>query len=220
MEDTIEIRFDWGRVYRLMSSHGLDRSQASQVVQGQLCLDKVVHRRRRSDHLKKYLGHCTFAKAVRDGRPRLFALHGQRVQLMRIKANRRYEVDFLPLGPDLRPSGELATAHKLQFKLGAHVDHMPKIQGSIDVSWSDARATEPIPKPQDRYFISDNKLFGWVNAANTICVKTLEGEMVKGTLSWIGRWELGLDVNGGELVVFRHALANIQGFRWGSLKDD
>ena len=79
---------------------------------------------------------------------------------------------------------------------------------------------KPILKPQDRYCISDNKLFGWVNAANTICVKTLEGEMVKGTLSWIGRWELGLDVNGGELIVFRHALANIQGFRWGSSKDD
>ena len=220
MEDTIEIRFDWGRVYRLMSSHGLDRSQASQVVQGNLCLDKVVHRRRRTEHLQKYLSHCTFAKAARDGRPRLFAIHGQQVQLMRIKTNRQYEVDFLPLGPDLRPSGELTTAHKLEFKLGAHVDHMPKIQGSIEISWADARATQPILKPQDRYCISDNKLFGWVNAANTICVKTLEGEMVKGTLSWIGRWELGLDVNGGELVVFRHALANIQGFRWGSLKDD
>ena len=86
MEDTIEIRFDWGRVYRLMSSHGLDRSQASQVVQGKLCLDKVVHRRRRSEHLAKYLSHCTFAKAARDGRPRLFALHGQQVQLFAKKA--------------------------------------------------------------------------------------------------------------------------------------
>ncbi len=220
MEDTIEVRFDWGRVYRLMTSHDLDRSQASQVVQGKLCLDKVVHRKRCSAHLEKYLGHCTFEKAARDGRPRLFAMHGQQVRLVRVKSARQYEVDFLPLGPDLRPCGELQTAHKLSFKMGAHVDHMSKIQDAINVCGTGAQAADPIPKPQDRYCISDKKLFGWVNAANTICVKTLEGEMVKGTLSWIGRWELGLDVNGGELIVFRHALSNIQGFRWGSSKDD
>ena len=96
----------------------------------------------------------------------------------------------------------------------------PRFRPSISLSRSESRVVPPIPKPQDRYFISDKKLFGWVNAGNTLCVKTLEGEMVKGTLSWIGRWELGLDVNGGELIVFRHALANIQGFRWGSSKDD
>ena len=139
---------------------------------------------------------------------------------MRIKANRTYEVDYLPLGADLRPCGELVTVHKLQFKFGTHVDHMPKIQSAIKLGVLESRTVQPISKPQDRYFISDKKLFGWVNAGNAICVKTLEGEMVKGTLSWIGRWELGLDVNGGELIVFRHALANIQGFRWGSSKDD
>ena len=165
-----------------MSSHGLSRSQASQVVQGKLCLDKVVHRRQRRAHLDKYLGHCTFEKAARDGRPRLFALHGQQVQLMRIKANRVYEVDYLLLGPDLRPSGEMSICAQAAVQAGrTWVDHMPKIQTSISLSRSESRVVAPIPKLQDRYFISDKKLFGWVNAGNTLCVKTLEGEMVKGT---------------------------------------
>ncbi len=220
MEESVEVLFDWGRVHRLMFRHGLDRSTATQVVRGALSIDKVLHRRRRREHLVHHRDRCMFEKAQADGRPRLFALHGQAVQIARVKTVRQYEVDFLPLGHDLKVNGELRTAHKLQFKFGAHMEHASKMQGAIRFCKFDADPAEIIPKPQDRYCISDRKLFGWLDAASRICVKTLEGDMVKGTLTWIGRWELGLSVRDAELVVFRHALANIQGFRWGSSKDD
>ena len=220
MEDTIEIPFDWGRLQRLMDSHGLNHTEATQVVRGTLCFDRLSHRKRRKEHLQAHRDRCSFAKALRDGRPRVFAMHGHQVELIRVKAVRRYEVDYIPLGPDLKPCGEVKSVHKLAFKMGGYMEHVARIQSSITMCRFETRVANPIEKPQHRYFISDKKLFGWVDAANVICVKTLEGEMVRGTLSWIGRWELGLNVEGVELVVFRHALSNIQGFRWGSSKGD
>ena len=220
MEESIEVLVDVHRVERLMARHGLDRSIATQIVQGKLCIDGVLHRRRRRVHLRKYRQKSILERAVRDGRPRMFALHGQRVVIVRVKAVREYEVDVLHLGPDMKAQGEIETIHKLCFKFGAYFDHAQKMHQKISVCDDSNSATDPITKPQDRYAISDRKLFGWFDAKSHICVKTLEGEMVTAPLSWIGRWEIGLDVQGVELVVFRHALANIQGLKWAFSKGD
>jgi len=203
-----------------MFRHHLDRSTATQIVRGAISIDKVLHGRRRREHLATHRNRCFFDKAAKDGRPRLMAMHGQQVRFVRIRSARKYEVDFIPLGHDMKPSGTMETAHKLEFKFGSHLEHAAKMHNAIQFCESSASTADTIVKPQDRYCISDRKLYGWLDAASRICVKTLEGDMVKGTVSWIGRWEIGLSVNDAELVVFRHALANIQGFRWGSLKDD
>ena len=220
VEESIEVLVDVHRVERLMSRHGLDRSTATQVVQGKLCLDGVLHRQRRKAHLRKYRDRSILERALKDGRPRMFALHGQRVIIVRVKEVRSYDLDVLHLGPDLKPTGERETIHKLQFKFGAYFDHAQRMHKEISVCDQANQTAAPIPKPQDRYAISDKKLFGWVDAKSHICVKTLEGELVTAPLSWIGRWEIGLDVQGVELVVFRHALANIRGYKWAFSKAD
>ena len=203
-----------------MVRHGLDRSTATQIVQGKLCIDRFLLRRRRTAHLKKHRNQSIFEKAQKDGRPRMFALHGQRVVVVRVKANRPYEVEVIPLGPDMKPNDEPEVIHKLQFKFGAYFDHARRMHKEILVCSDSNKVATPVQKPQDRYAISDKKLFGWVDAKSHICVKTLEGELVTAPLSWIGRWEIGLNVQGVELVVFRHALANIQGKKWAFSKAD
>jgi hypothetical protein len=220
VEESIEVLVEVHRVERLMSRHGLNRSTATQIVQGKLCIDGVLHRRRRRVHLRKHSESSILDRAARDGRPRMFALHGCRVVIVRVKAVRAYEVDVVHLGPDMKPQGEMETIHKLGFKFGAYFDHAQKMHERISVCLDANVEAVPITKPQHRYAISDRKLFGWVDASSHIVVKTLEGEMVTAPLSWIGRWELGLDVQGVELVVFRHALANIQGLKWGSSQAD
>ncbi len=220
VEESIESLVEVHRVERLMLRHGLDHPTATQIVQGKLNIDAVLHRRRRKAHLSKHRDKSIFERAVRDGRPRMFAIHGRRVIIVRVKAVRAYDVDVLHLGPDMKPVGELETIHKLQFKFGAYFDHAQRMHKEFSVCVDSNQFVEPIPKPQDRYAISDKKLFGWVDAKSHICVKTLEGELVTAPLSWIGRWEIGLDVQGVELVVFRHALANIQGYKWAFSKVD
>ena len=220
MEESIEVLVDVYRVERLMMRHGLDRSIATQIVQGKLCIDGVLHRRRRKAHLRKYRNRSILTRAMKDGRPRMFALHGHRVVIVRVKDVRAYEVDVLHLGSDMKPVGEIETIHKLQFKFGAYFDHAQRMHKEISVCSESNDSAQPILKPQDRYAISDRKLFGWVDAKSHICVKTLEGELVTAPLSWIGRWEIALDVQGVELVVFRHTLANIQGYKWAFSKAD
>ena len=218
LEEQIEFAVDWARVLRLMDKHALSRSNAVQIVQGRLCIDKVLLRRRRTHHLRDNRDRSIFRKAVRDGRPRVFAMHGQNILIGRVKAVRQYEVDVLPLGADLKPCGAVETVHKLQFKFGSYFDHAPTIQRALKMCLGTNKPRAPIDKPQHRYPIADKKLYGWIEASSPIRVKTLEGEMVNCTLSWIGRWELGLNVCGVELVLLRHALANIQGIRWDSSK--
>ena len=218
LEEQIDADVDWLRVIRLMEKHALSRSDAVQVVQGHLCLDTILHRRRRRIHLNENRNRSMFDKAVKDGRPRVFAMHGKGILIARVKAVRPYEVDVLPLGADLKPCGEKETIHKLDFKFGCYFDHAPRIQSSLKMVLGADKARRPSPKPQDRYPISDKKLFGWIDAKCPIRVKTLEGELVNCTLAWIGRWEIGLSVAGVELVLLRHALANIQGTRWDSSK--
>lgn len=220
MEEQLDCVIDWHRVLRLMSRHGMSRSVAVQVTQGKLCIDKVLHRHRRLEHLDSNRSRGIFEPALRDGRPRVFALHGREIFVARVKSVGTFEVELLPLGPDRKPCGEIRTIPKIQFKFGCHLDHVPRIQKGMTFAEANVETVTPIPKPQDRYKLSDKKLFGWNDAACGICVKTLEGEMVTGTLSWIGRWEIGLDVFGVELVIFRHALENIQGIPWDSYKAD
>ena len=220
MEEQLDSVIDWQRALRLMSRHDMSRSDAVQITQGKMCIDKMLHRRRRQHHLVAHDDRGIFEPALRDGRPRVFALHGREILVARVKAIRPYDVDLLPLGPDRKPCGDLLTIPKIRFKFGCYLDHVPRIQQAMTFHSDGAETVEPIRKPQHRYKLSNKKLFGWIDAACGICVKTLEGEMVTGTLSWIGRWEIGLDVCGVELVIFRHALENIQGIRWDSYKAD
>ena len=72
-------------------------------------------------------------------------------------------------------------------------------------------AQDPILKPQERFGIPDQTLFGHLEKEASLAFTTLEGEVVRGKLEWIGRWELGLHLsNGNRAVVFRHAIANLQ----------
>jgi hypothetical protein len=220
LEEAIDVHPKAERIARLMMRHRLDRSTATQIVQNRISLDTYLHRRRRKLHLKKYCNRSILDVAQGDGRPRIFSLHGQEVFVARIKKIHAYEVELVRLGADLKPDRESELVHKLQFKFGGRLDHAAKLQSALTACETGSAVARPILRPQDRYPISDKKLFGWVDAKTVICVNTLEGDVVKGALSWIGRWEIGLDVQGVELVVFRHALANIQGIRWGSSKAD
>ena len=66
----------------------------------------------------------------------------------------------------------------------------------------------PAERPQDRYSLSDKRLFQAMDEAHQISVTLLEGEVIRGKISWFGRWEFAIEVKGGaEIVVFRHALA-------------
>jgi hypothetical protein len=212
---------DLERVERLVRRHELNRSLATQVVRGHLSLDDVLERHRREAHLETHQHKSILAEAHVGGTLRVFGLHGQRVVRAAVAAIETYEVTLTPDGHDGAPAGPIGQLHKLQFKFGATTDDIAAVREVVEQDAERFGSAEPVLRPQDRYRCSDKRLFSWFDARAEIEVTTLEGDVVRAPLSWIGRWEIGLAVaDSWELVVFRHAIANVSGGRWDSRKED
>ena len=209
------------RIEGIIGRHGIDKSLAAQVTHGKLSLDSLLHGKRMKDHLRENRERSILIAAQEDGRPRMFALHGKKGIVGRVKSVSAYDVVILPLAPDNKPSGDPVVVHKLQFKLGARAAHAGKVECALTIEPAHDAVSDPVRKPQDRYRCSDKRLFSWLDAKSPVTITTLEGDVVGGVLAWIGRWELGLTLDSGvEVVVFRHALANVSGGQWGFSKGD
>lgn len=193
------------KVESLIGRHDLPRSLATQVAMGQADLDRVLQKRRLESHLEKWREHSSLATAVEHGRPMLLSLHDKRWCTGTVRSVDRYEV---VLDTD---DGE-QTVHKLQVKLAVEAAHARDLRRAVKRDKGRDAPTEPIWKPQDRYGCSDKRLFGYFDEATPIQVTTLEGDVIVGTVAWMGRWEFGLTLkkSNAPVTVFRHALADLR----------
>lgn len=193
-------------VESLMRRHDLSRALATQVALGQADIASVLRKRRQQTHLDDNRDRSALESALRTGRPLAIGLHAGRVVEARVTAVDRYEFTIQPR------DGQPEVIHKLQAKFACDVADRKKARRSL--RYDDAlKATprEPIWKPQERYTCSNRRLFGYLDEKTQIQVTLLEGEVFRGELAWIGRYEFGLALKGGvELVVFRHALADLR----------
>ncbi len=102
--------------------------------------------------------------------------------------------------------------HKLQIKYA----HSPEVwKGAKKAIRSDKvvakSPSEPQARPQDRYSCSDRRLFLYVDNKSEIAVTLIEGEVLRGVVTWFGRYEFCIQSRKGvEIVVFRHALHHIE----------
>lgn len=202
LNDALERMAQRNEVERLMRKHDLSRALATQVVLGHADLDAYLAKRRLAAHLDDHRTRSILEEALADGEPRIFHLHGQRKVEARVTGLTPYEATLTP------SKGEPEVVHKLQFKV-AYPKPAWKRAGKAmkkdKALWADPKA--PIRKPQDRYSCSDRRLFRYMDAATPVTVTTLEGDEIRGVITWFGRFEFGLRVKGDvELNVFRHAL--------------
>jgi len=208
---------DKDRVEKLIRRHQLDRSLATQVVLGKLSLDEVVQRRRMKAHISENRDRSALNAALSDGRPRVIGLHGHRLVKAKVIAIDAFEVDLEEVSGDASAEA-LGRIHKLQLKFLADCDDVQTLDAMVDRD-PEVEDRQPIERPQDRYRCADKRLFSWFDAKTPLVFTSLEGDVVTGPLTWIGRWELGVLGPGDvELVVFRHALANMSGGQWDSSK--
>lgn len=189
------------RVAQLERRHGLDRSLAALVADGQTPLDEVLRMVRRKAHLAANLGRSFLDEAAADGRLLVVHLHGQRVCTATVGAVDAYAVELRGDGAPAEP------VHKLQLKLACP----PGAGPAVGTAPEGRRVGAPIPRPQDRFHVSDRRLFDLLDAARPLRLVTLEGEALEGRLAWVARWEIGLaGPDGAEACIFRHALLRIE----------
>ena len=198
------------RVDSLIARHGMMRSLATQVALGQVPLDDVLRKQRQGVHLAENRERSALVEAWKAGKPLALALHGQRVVRGLVTDVDAYEVCIQPEGGD--PGGGPERHHKLQVKFAYDPAQYKQVRKAL--TWDKARkcAREPIARPQERYGCSDRRLFGYFDRGTPVQATTLEGEQLRGRVSWVGRWEFGLELaRGGACVtVMRHALDDIR----------
>lgn len=193
------------RVQKVIDEYDLSRALATQVVIGHASLDAVLARRRLKEHRAENRDRSCLDQAHDSGEPLGLALHGKERITGQIQAVDAYTVTVLESG---------ATApqevHKLQLKYAWNPDDAKKLRRALRTDKAlAADPKEPIPRPQDRYTCSDKRLFLYLDAEQPVLVTLLEGEQLRGTITWFSRYEFGLQLKDIQVVIFRHCLHDL-----------
>lgn len=184
------------KVSSLVSRHGVDKALATQVVKGQLDLDLVLRRKREKEHLAAHRTRDPMSLVSENGTVVRLYLHGLRELTGSIESLDAFE--FV-----LRSADQSQRLHKLQVKLMFPASLSP----TIGVAAEGRVVAQPVVKPQDRLALSDRRLFEAHDGGRPCRAETLEGDELRGLVSWVGRYEFGLrQGNTAEVVVMRHAL--------------
>jgi hypothetical protein len=193
-------------VEALMRRHALPKSLAVQVSLKQVELEDVLRARRMDAHALQWREWSVLEDAQRSGKVIVLALHNKRFVTGTVVSVAPYEITFQP-----REESAI-TIHKLQIKFACGQADFSKVRSAAKRDPDTDRAIDPISRPQDRPGCSDKRLFGYVDDEARVVVTTQEGEVLKGTPTWMGRWEFGLKLDKGAIpvVVFRHAVLDVR----------
>jgi sRNA-binding regulator protein Hfq len=207
LNDALERLARQERVQKMMDDNDLSRALATQIVIGHASLETVLSRRRMQDHREQNRLRSCLETARLAGRPIALEVHGKQKVAGIVSEVAAYSVTIQP-----EEGGEPVEVHKLQLKYAWDPKDWKKVRKGVkrdkDLS---AAPREPIERPQDRYTCSDKRLFRYMDRKVPVTVTLLEGEQVKGTVSWFGRYEFGLILKDGEteVTIFRHCLHDI-----------
>lgn len=192
------------RARRLASRHSLDPGLAAQIARGQEDLEQVLRRRRIQEALGD-MDRSTLQSALQSGSPLLLGLHGQRLRRGLVQKLGRYSFSF---------RGEAGEEHldkvlvKYAMPLKAEEDFLRLTEREASL-WENPR--EAIREPAERYRCSSRRLCSLQDQEALIEVTLLEGELLRGKISWTARYQFGLQLeNGPEITVFRHALEKLK----------
>lgn len=190
------------RVEQLIRQHGLDRALATQVALDQVRLEDVLARLRIQKHLDENRDHEVFHDAAASGRPIVLGLHGHRSLRGKVLEVRTYEVDVQEEG---QPAPEIV--HKTQVKYAYDPEEYKKLKKAMEFDKPRReRQVDPRMRPQDRFACSNRRLGAAMDAQREVSVTTVEGEVFRGKLARVSRYEVLLRTRqGAEVVILRHA---------------
>ncbi len=202
LNDALERMARKDKVVRLMERHNLSQALANQVAIGHADLEHILVGQRFDAHR---LANRDRSILVSGDQAVVLVCHGGRQVEGRIVAVEPYLVLLSPKG-----GGESEAIHKLQIKYAYSAAEWKRVKKSARGDRRSSEAVSPVIRPQDRYTCSDRRLFGYVDRRVEVVVTLLEGDQVRGIVTWFGRYEFGLQLKSeAEIVVFRHALEHI-----------
>lgn len=192
-------------VERLMARHELNRALAMQVARGEVKLEEVLRKVRQQAYLAGTRDRSALTDALQQGAALALAVHGGKILRGRVTAVEVYDVLFAPEG-----EAEVRLP-KVQIKYAYDPAQYKQVRKQLHMDPARKGSREPILRPQDRYGCSDKRLFRYMDTGAVVVATTLEGEVFRGKVSWMSRWEFCLKLERSEasVVIWRHALADL-----------
>ena len=196
------------KVDRMMAKYDLGRALATQVVLNQADLDVILAQRRMAAHREENRNRSCLDDLLISGDTMVFGLHGGRTVQATVGDVQPYMATLVHSDSD-----EHEEIHKLQFKYAYAKDAEKQVRKAL--KWEKelkGAPREPITRPQDRYSISDKRLFQLLDDKALLNITLLEGEVFQCSLDWFGRFEFGTTLKNSDSVlhIFRHALHRVQ----------
>lgn len=207
LSDALERMAVQEKAQRLQQEHGLSRALAVQVAKGHADLDAILTRRRMETYCSENpMRSCLDETLAAEGSLTL-GLHGSRTLTGRFLAVEPYTITVAPRGKR-GVEGDPVEIHKLQIKYAHTPDAWKVVKKAIRFDRNlRSNPISPIERPQDRYTSSTKRLFRYLDQELVVVATLLEGEVLRGTVSWFSRFEIGLQLKpDAEAVLFRHAL--------------
>ncbi len=186
------------RVNVLMERHELSRALATQIALGHANLEHVLARRRLAEHRTENRDRT----CLMPGSELALVLHDGRTIRGEVRGLEPYTFRF-----DF-PDGSTEELHKLQVKYGYAPTEWKKVKKGVRQDRKVAKNAEtPAVRPQDRYSCSDRRLFGYLDQRVDVVATLLDGDVLRGVITWFSRYEFGMVLRTeAEVTVFRHSL--------------
>ena len=163
IQQNLEVEID-----TLVSEHQVDRSLATQIVRGQLDKDLSLRKHYSKRHLVVHKEQNIWDKAIGEEATLRLYLHGQIQKEVKVVAVDSYMVR---LDTD-------ETIHKLQIKM-AHW-----VSSNVVVNQLEAASCPPIERPENRFRMSNVRLYQWFDSKTPLLFDALEGLQATKNEGW------------------------------------
>ena len=161
-------------------------------------------------------GDLYIQKQIRLQTPMFFGLYGHTLLPATITGFSKY--DFIlqvalnpnPIGVEAERQEMPKTDVKFCYKAEDATDIQSIIRYNEEIKAQDLK---PIIQPRKRYSINTRAIVQARQARQTIEVTMLEGEVFRGVVDWVSRYEIKMILeNESKIVVFRHAIYDFKVF--------
>lgn len=159
-----------------------------------------------NEYLKENYDKSIFDQALNSGQPWVFHLSAQRSIGATIKENLKFDlkIDSEEKGEEIIP--------KLQVKLLHPVDLSDSVKSLIKVDEKvKAPGLAPTPYRSRRYYIKNKTLFPLMQEKEVVFFTLLEGEIIRGLITWFSKYEITVSLKGGiPVTILRHGIYDLR----------
>jgi hypothetical protein len=158
------------------------------------------------DYLKTVYNLSIFDQALERKELWTMHLHGQRVVQARVLENKQYEMVI-----DIAGQGS-EDIHKLQVKCLYPADYTDAFAKMLKIDRKiQALELEPIYAPAERYNVKNKTLFPLMKERQVVFCTLMEGELIRGIVADLSRYDLTLHAKGGlPVTILRHSIYDMR----------